>query len=282
MQSAPHIPANSGQPAPKLLGQSSVNYRDPNKGAEVRRMFAGISRRYDLLNRLMSFNRDQAWRRAAVKLSGAKEGSRVLDVCCGTGDMAFEFRRVVGDTGQVIGGDFTPEMLTIARAKGERRGRDASPKRPQSHDNTGRLGEPSLPVPFLAADTLDLPFRDGEFDVCSVAFGIRNVQDITAGIREMARVVKPGGRVVILECAQPSRTMFQRPYRFYMTRVVPYLGHLLSRSKHKAYSYLPDSVALFPKPDALADLMRAQGLTDVRFYFKTFGVVAIHIGTRGA
>jgi demethylmenaquinone methyltransferase/2-methoxy-6-polyprenyl-1,4-benzoquinol methylase len=252
---------------PKLLGESTVDWRDANKGRAVRSMFAGIARRYDLLNHLLTFNLDRAWRRSTVKLAGTQRGMSVLDVCCGTGDLAFAFARAVGPEGRVTGSDFTPEMLTIARAKGGKL-------------RHGRSALAPAAVPFLAGDTLHLPFPDANFDICSTGFGIRNVQDIPAGIREMMRVVKPGGRVVILECTQPKGKLFARMLRFYMTRFVPWLGQKLSRSKEKAYSYLPDSVAQFPGAAEFAKLMEAQGLREVTYRYRAFGIVAIHVGTK--
>lgn len=253
--------------APKLLKESSVDYTDPNKGEAVREMFAGIAAKYDRINRIMTFNRDRAWRKIAVKMSGVGRGAAVLDVCCGTGDLAFEFARVVGSDGRVVGTDFTPEMLVIAREKAKVIPVDGE---------TGKRPE----VPFQQADTLALPFPDESFDCCSVGWGIRNVQDIAGGLREMARVVKPGGTVVILECTQPKWKLFAAMNRWYMNRVVPWIGQKLSGSKQKAYSYLPDSVALFPNAPRLAAMMEEAGLRDVRFRYLMMGAVAVHVGVK--
>lgn len=256
-------PTNEVENKPKLLGVSAVDYRDPAKGRAVRGMFAGIAGRYDLLNHLLSFNRDKAWRRKTVKVSGAMRGMKILDVCCGTGDLALAFRRALPHDDTVIAGaDFTYEMLAVAAMKVQRRG---------------------AALPLTVADTLELPFADGTFDVCTVGFGIRNVQDVAAGIREMVRVVRPGGKVVILECTRPRVRVFRGIYRIYMTKVLPRVGHWLSRSKEKAYSYLPDSIELFPDADGLAALMRnSAGLTDVSYRLMNFGTVAIHMGVRPA
>jgi demethylmenaquinone methyltransferase/2-methoxy-6-polyprenyl-1,4-benzoquinol methylase len=254
--------------APKLLGESTVDFRDPNKGDAVREMFAGIAAKYDRINRIMTFNRDRAWRRIAVKMSGVERGQTVLDVCCGTGDLAFEFAKVVGSGGRVVGTDFTPEMLVIARQKAAGIPVDRE---------TGKR----LEVPFQQADTLALPFPDASFDCCSVGWGIRNVQNIAAGLREMARVVRPGGTVVILECTQPKWKFFAAINRWYMNRVVPWIGQKLSGSKQKAYSYLPDSVALFPGAPKLAAMMEEAGMRDVRYRYLMMGSVAVHVGVKG-
>ncbi|MCA8940020.1 MAG: bifunctional demethylmenaquinone methyltransferase/2-methoxy-6-polyprenyl-1,4-benzoquinol methylase UbiE [Planctomycetes bacterium] len=242
---------------PKLLNESSVDYQDPEKGRAVQGMFAGIAKRYDLLNHLLSFNQDKRWRKLAVKMAGVSRESRVLDVCCGTGDLALEFAKVVNE-GNVTASDFTPQMVEIASKKSAKAGKQ---------------------IPWLVADTMALPFADARFDVCSVAFGIRNVQDIRAGLREMARVVKAGGRVVVLEFTQPKSKFFQRLYRFYMTRVLPKIGQIISGSRDKAYSYLPDSVAQFPGAEEFAKIMGEVGLEDVHYRLKTFGVVSIHVGS---
>jgi len=173
--------------------------------AGIRSMFATVSRRYDLLNHLLSLNRDKYWRRKAVEISGPRKGDAVLDVCSGTADLAMAYSDGVGPEGLVVGTDFCPEMLLIGKQKlGAERG--------------------GARVELMVADTLDLPFPDGVFDVVSVAFGIRNVSDYEAGIREMARVAKEGGRVVILEFSLPETGLFNKIYMTYFTRVLPIIG----------------------------------------------------------
>jgi demethylmenaquinone methyltransferase/2-methoxy-6-polyprenyl-1,4-benzoquinol methylase len=222
--------------------------------AEVREMFDRIAPRYDLLNRAMTAGLDGRWRTAAAAAADVAAGGRALDCCTGTGDLAFALADRVTPSGTVVGLDFAEEMLTLARAKAAARG---------------------ATVDFVAGDALALPFPDDDFDAATVAFGIRNVSDLDAGIAEMARVVRPGGRVVILEITTPRRL---RPfYEVWFDRVVPRLGRMLGRDA-AAYSYLPASVRRFPEPPELAARMAAAGLTDVRWRPLAGGIVALHHG----
>jgi demethylmenaquinone methyltransferase/2-methoxy-6-polyprenyl-1,4-benzoquinol methylase len=216
-------------------------------------MFDRIAPRYDLLNRAMTAGLDGRWRQAAAAAADVAAGDRALDVCTGTGDLALALADRVTASGEVVGVDFAERMLDRARAKGE--------------------GRPGLR--FEAADALDLPFADDAFDAATVAFGIRNVDDLDRGLVEMARVVRPGGRVVILEITTPAR--MRRFYEVWFDRVVPRLGRMLGRDS-AAYSYLPASVRRFPGPHELAARMAAAGLTDVRWRLHAFGIVAIHHG----
>jgi demethylmenaquinone methyltransferase/2-methoxy-6-polyprenyl-1,4-benzoquinol methylase len=220
---------------------------------EVRAMFDRIAPRYDLLNRAMTAGLDGRWRQTAAALADVAAGDRALDVCTGTGDLAFALADRVTASGEVVGVDFAERMLDRARAKAG-----------------GRPG-----VRFEAADALDLPFPDDAFAAATVAFGIRNVDDLDRGIAEMARVVRPGGRVVILEITTPAR--MRRFYELWFDRVVPRLGKLLGRDG-AAYAYLPASVRRFPEPPELAARMAAAGLRDVRWRPLAFGIVAIHHG----
>ena len=220
---------------------------------EVRAMFDRIAPRYDLLNRAMTAGLDGRWRRTAAALADVAAGDRALDVCTGTGDLAFALADRVTASGEVVGVDFAERMLDRARAKAG--------------------GRPGLR--FEAADALDLPFPDDAFDAATVAFGIRNVDDLDRGIAEMTRVVRPGGRVVILEITTPAR--MRRFYELWFDRVVPRLGRVLGRDG-AAYAYLPASVRRFPGPPELAARMAAAGLRDVRWRPLAFGIVAIHHG----
>ncbi len=230
----------------------------------IKNLFSVIARHYDLLNALLSLKRDSAWRRETVKASGVDLGSKVLDVCTGTGELALAYADKIGAEGFVIASDFCFEMLVIGDEKLQQ------PVGAVSNRTTS----------FLAADTLILPFLDDTFDVVSVGFGIRNVSDLEMGIREMARVAAPGGRVVILEFTQPVNPLFRSLYYFYFTKILPFVGNLISRSKDDAYGYLPRSVMKFPNCDALKAVMEQCGLTDVQFHRKTFGIVSIHVGKK--
>ena len=230
----------------------------------VKNLFSVIARHYDFLNTLLSLRRDRSWRHETVKASGVDAGSKVLDVCTGTGELALAYADKIGAEGFVIASDFCFEMLVIGDEKLQQ------PVGAVSNRTTS----------FLAADTLILPFLDDTFDVVSVGFGIRNVSDLEMGIREMARVAAPGGRVVILEFTQPVNPLFRSLYYFYFTKILPFVGNLISRSKDDAYGYLPRSVMKFPNCDALKAVMEQCGLTDVQFHRKTFGIVSIHVGKK--
>jgi demethylmenaquinone methyltransferase/2-methoxy-6-polyprenyl-1,4-benzoquinol methylase len=224
---------------------------------EVRQMFSSIAARYDVTNEVMSFGVHRLWRRAAVRHSGAKEGNRVLDCATGTGDLALAFKREVGTSGQVVGTDFCPEMLQSAPAK---------------------ASEAGLVVDFQVADALALPFPDASFDVASIAFGIRNVDDPVKCLKEMARVVKPGGRVVVLEFGQP-RGLFGALFRFYAKTIMPAIGGLLTGNR-AAYEYLPRTAASFASGDQFVALMDQAGAFQERVaHPMTFGTSYVYVGT---
>lgn len=238
----------------------------------IKNLFSAIAGYYDFLNALLSLKRDKMWRRETVKASDVEPTHKVLDVCTGTGELALAYSDKIGAEGFVIGSDFCFEMLVIG---------DQKVKAGSLEDR--KIGHPSFHssiARFLAADTLTLPFLNNTFDVVSVGFGIRNVSDLEMGIREMMRVAVPGGRVVILEFTQPTNLLFRGLYYFYFTKILPFVGNLISRNKDDAYGYLPRSVMKFPNCDALKAVMEQCGLTDVQFHRKTFGIVAIHVGEK--
>jgi demethylmenaquinone methyltransferase/2-methoxy-6-polyprenyl-1,4-benzoquinol methylase len=224
---------------------------------EVRQMFSSIATRYDVTNEVLSFGVHRLWRRTAVRLSGAKEGSAILDCATGTGDLALAFKRKVGPTGRVVGTDFCPEMLESAPSKATKAG---------------------LRVEFQVADALALPFADDSFDVASIAFGIRNVDDPVKCLKEMARVVRPGGRVVVLEFGQPTGA-FGALFRFYSKTVMPAVGGLLTGNR-AAYEYLPRTSAAFPSGDRFLALMEQSGAYSERSAHPlTFGTAYVYVGT---
>ena len=230
----------------------------------IQNLFSAVARHYDFLNSLLSLRRDRSWRRETVKASEVVPTSKVLDVCTGTGELALAYADKISAQGFVIASDFCFEMLVIGDQKLQQ------PIGAVSNRTTN----------FLAADTLILPFLDNTFDVVSVGFGIRNVSDLEMGIREMTRVVVPGGRVVILEFTQPVNPLFRGLYYFYFTKILPFIGNRISGNEDDAYGYLPRSVMKFPDCSTLRGVMEQCGLMDVRFYRKTFGIVAIHVGKK--
>ena len=215
----------------------------------VRRMFDRIAPVYDAMNRVMTAGLDRRWRRITVE-QAVRRGDRVLDACCGTGDLALAARAQGAD---VVGLDFSERMLDRARAK-------------------------SADVDWVRGDVLALPFGDASFDAVTVGFGVRNVDDLEAGLRELRRVLRPGGRIGILEITQP-RGALAPFYRLWFDRVVPLLGKVLPGGA--AYTYLPASVRRFPGPEALAALLQAAGFTAVRFKRFAGGIVALHVAEAG-
>ena len=228
------------------------------KSAYVRDMFASIAHRYDLLNSILSFNRHYAWRRKAVGLANLQPGDRALDVCTGTGDFAIDLYRAVGPSGKVVGSDFCPPMLQRGREK-----TDAV--------SAGRID-------MMVADAQALPYRDNLFDCVTVGFGIRNVTDTQQAFAEMARVAKPGGRVVCLEFNTPRNPILRAFVHFYEMKVLPRIGALLSGSE--AYTYLPKSIQAFHSREELARMMHNAGLEDIRVIDLNLGSVCIHLGVK--
>lgn len=218
-------------------------------------MFDRIAPRYDLMNRLMTGYQDQRWRRTAARIAVGSGADRVLDAATGTGDLA----RALHDAGarEVVGVDVSSAMLERAAS------------------NLRRC--PGVRV--LYADVMELPFDDGSFDACTIGFGLRNLPDYQAGIAEMARVLAPGGRLVILELTPQADSLFRTLFRPYFERIVPALGGLIAGDR-AAYRYLPESVHNFPDAAKLAGMMHAAGLVDIRWRYAGVGSVALHVGTK--
>jgi demethylmenaquinone methyltransferase / 2-methoxy-6-polyprenyl-1,4-benzoquinol methylase len=228
----------------------------------VREMFANIATRYDLLNHLLSGNVDKRWRRLVAKtlyatLPTPPHGEvRILDVACGTGDLSLTLSEN-GDA-RIFGVDFCRPMLEIAVSKAGARGSR---------------------VPFIEGDALELPFVDRSFDAATIAFGLRNLSSVETGFKELLRVLKPGGRVAVLEFSKPTIPVLRSLFRIYFTRVLPFFGGLISGSK-SAYQYLPDSVSRFPDQRELAAIMKQAGFESIAFQSLSGGIAALHLGKR--
>ena len=220
---------------------------------QVRAMFDRIAGFYDVMNSVMTAGLHHRWRSRAVDLAEVGPGSQVLDVASGTGDLAIELARRVAPTGDVIGSDFSEEMLERARQKA-----------------------PGLTWEW--GNALDLPYASARFDAATVGFGARNFSDLDQGLSEMARVVKPGGKVVVLEITTPHKPPLSTFYRVWFDRVVPLIGRVTGEDE--AYTYLPNSVRRFPGPEGLAAAMTRAGLSDVRWILTAGGIIALHVGTR--
>jgi demethylmenaquinone methyltransferase / 2-methoxy-6-polyprenyl-1,4-benzoquinol methylase len=229
--------------------------------ARIRGMFAAIAPRYDLLNHLLSLNVDRSWRRRTTRLVPPAGDGPILDVCTGTGDLAFAYDRAAGGKAPIVASDFCPPMLARGVAKAARRGAG------------GRIR-------FVEADAQRLPFPDDSFQITCVAFGLRNVTDPDRGLAEMARVTRPGGRVAVLEFSKPRHWLFGRAYRLYFRHVLPRVGQWCSRSPDSAYHYLPASVLEFPDYEDLLRRMETHGLTETRYYPFTFGIATLYVGTK--
>jgi demethylmenaquinone methyltransferase/2-methoxy-6-polyprenyl-1,4-benzoquinol methylase len=221
-------------------------------------MFDRIAGIYDRMNTTMTAGLDRRWRERAVDRAELAAGARALDACCGTGDLALALARRVGPEGEVVGCDFSAPMLEIARRKAAGAGVDWAR--------------------FEWADVLDLPYEDASFDAVTVGFGVRNFADLERGLGELARVLRPGGRLVVLEITQPRRPPLSWFFSLWFDRAVPALGGLAG--DHDAYSYLPESVKRFPGPERLAGALAAAGLERVRYLILAGGIIAIHSGVR--
>ena len=235
------------------------NRHSPQFAGQVNRMFDRIAGRYDALNTVMTAGLHHRWRQRAADRAELGPGDAALDVCCGTGDLALELSSRVAPGGSVVGCDFSEPMLDLAREKAAERG--------------------ARGARFEWADALQMPYDGGRFDAATVGFGVRNLADLDRGLRELGRVLKPGGRLVILEITQPQRPPLSTFYSLWFNRAVPLLGRLADDPE--AYSYLPESVRSFPSPLGLAEKMDRAGFEGIRYTVLAGGIIAIHSGIRG-
>jgi demethylmenaquinone methyltransferase/2-methoxy-6-polyprenyl-1,4-benzoquinol methylase len=234
-------------------GSLAISERDPQA---VRAMFDRIAGRYDLVNTVLSGGTDGGWRRRAARATGLQPGGSALDVACGSGKLTAELARIAGGEGHVVGVDFSPQMLEIAR-----------------RDHPG--------IEFLEGDALTLPFGDSAYDASTIAFGLRNLADPVRGLREMQRVVKPGGRSVVLEFVRPPKNLAGAAYRLYLRTLLPAIGGALS-GQPAAYRYLSDTVDSYRSLEELRAMAGAAGWSDVRYRGLAMGTVGIVTGTKPA
>ena len=239
-----------------MIGLTLVDYSRP-EAENVRRMFSDIAFRYDFLNRLLSFGIDQVWRREAVRIVAETNPRDILDVATGTADLAIALKQALPQA-KVIGVDFAEPMLAIGRKKARVLG---------------------LEIPLLQGDGLNLNYSDHSFDVLTIAYGLRNFSDRQQGLNEFYRVLKPGGRLVVLEFPPPPKSLFGQLFRFYFLGLSPYIAGWFSGRKD-AYVYLGKTVLEFPAPDQLAAMMQKAGFSKVRYKLQTFGVSALHVAQK--
>ncbi len=225
------------------------------KAAYVHSLFSAIADKYDLLNTLLSFNRDKYWRKFAVSKAGVKEGEIALDVATGTGRLSLELAEKIGERGKVVGIDFCEKMLYKAKSR-------------------------KTNLELVLATSESLPFPDNTFACATIGFALRNVTDIGKTLQETTRVIKLGGKVVCLEFSQPRQRLFRKIHHFYLLTILPFIGRLISRQR-EAYDYLPRSIMEFLGPEELKQVMEGVGLKDVQFYPLTWGVAMVHVGTKG-
>ncbi len=265
-------------------------------GDRVRKMFGEIAPNYDRLNHLLSMNVDHYWRRAVVLRLAPKPGEPILDVCTGTGDLALAFYRSTKGQCPIVGTDFCPQMLEIARTKqvnaniqklslspglgGECWVRGSSDSLKDTTQTEANSNISAKQLRFVEADSQALPFPADSFQFVTVAFGLRNIADPQRGLREMVRVCRPGGSVAVLEFSIPRRQPIKAAFGLYFKHVLPVIGRMVNRNKTSAYNYLPESVGQFPAYEQLADWMREAGLSKVDFRPLTFGIATMYVGVK--
>lgn len=242
--------------------EASAATKVDKSGDRVKRMFSEIAPRYDLMNHVLSMNVDHYWRWWTVRKVQPNLTDPILDLCTGTGDLAFAFYNYTQGKVPITGADFCPEMLTFGEQKRDRR------------------KIPAERIRFMEADAQALPFGDNTFQVVSVAFGLRNVADTDRGLKEMLRVLKPGGKLAVLEFSIPTWQPFRSIYLWYFKNVLPRIGHMFARNDSFAYKYLPESVGEFPFGQALADRITNCGFQSASYYPLTGGIATLYVATK--
>lgn len=228
--------------------------------SRVQKMFGEIAPNYDRMNHLLSMNVDHYWRWRTTRLVPPQGADPILDCCTGTGDLAFAYHRAARGKAKIFATDFCPEMLAIGEQKRLKRQIDG--------------------IEFRTADAQELPFDDNQFQIVSVAFGLRNIADTDRGLRELTRVCRPGGKVAVLEFSLPSWQPMKLFYGLYFRYVLPRIGQLLAKNKSEAYAYLPESVGQFPMGEELCQRMRQAGLQKTKFYPLTGGIATLYVGEK--
>ena len=269
--------AESASATAAETGTAETSRQVDKSGDRIQKMFGEISGRYDFLNHFLSGGVDYYWRWRTVRRIRPNGESPILDVCTGTGDLAIAFWKKAGGATAVVGTDFTPEMLDIARVKTAKMG---IPADAASSEANGSSSSTKAPLTFQQADTMVLPLDSDLYQIVSVAFGLRNVSDTVAGLKEMTRVCKPGGQVAVLEFSMPRNKLFSAVYRWYFRNILPRIGQLLASNSEAAYKYLPQSVSEFPQDEELAGLMRKAGLKDITWTPLTFGIATLYAGSK--
>ena len=238
-------------------------YREVDKEAKaglVAEVFDSVAARYDVMNDLMSAGIHRLWKRFTIELSGVRKGNAVLDIAGGTGDLAARFAELVGPEGRVVLADINGAMLEVGRDK---------------LLDTGRQGN----IEFVQADAQDLPFPDDSFDCVTIAFGLRHVTDKDKALRSMLRVLKPGGRLLVLEFSKPANPLLSRAYDTYSFRVLPFMGKLVANDR-ESYQYLAESIRMHPDQETLKDMMEDAGFSRCEYHDMTGGIVALHKGIK--
>lgn len=233
--------------------------QQPKKEEHVHRVFEKIYNQYDSMNSVISFNRHKAWRKDVMKRMNVAKGAKALDVCCGTGDWAIALAEAAGSTGEIIGLDFSQNMLSIA---------DEKNKSLQYNQ-----------LSFIQGNAMELPYADNSFDYVTIGFGLRNVPDYMTVLKEMYRVIKPGGKVVCLETSQPTMIGFRQGYYLYFRFIMPLLGKMVAKS-YKEYAWLHESAKNFPDKQKLKQMFQSAGFSHVSIRQYTGGVAAMHMGTK--